>query len=72
MAQGAAADSGVTPVMLTPMLTDRLTPAALTPKPVSAGEAVVAMLPAVASSALMRLAVEPTDESWANCDGGLT
>ena len=43
-----------------------------TPKPVSAGEAVVAMLPAVASSALMRLAVEPTDESWANCDGGLT
>ena len=33
MAQGAAADSGVTPVMLTPILTERLTPAALTPKP---------------------------------------
>ena len=33
MAHGADADSG-TPVMLTPMFTDKLTPAALTPKPV--------------------------------------
>lgn len=63
MAHGAAADSGVTPVMLTPMLTDRLTPAALTPNPAKAGEAVLAMLP-VASSALIRLAEEPAN--WPN------
>ena len=54
MAHGAVVDSG-TPVILTPMLTERLTPAALTPKPVSGEGAAMdaAVAAAAASSALI-------------------